>query len=45
MHGQIPLIWDKAQNFQVHDKWGNKWLDFTSTIFVANSGHANPRES
>lgn len=43
MHGQIPLIWEKAQNFQVHDRWGNKWLDFTSTIFVANSGHANKR--
>ncbi len=43
MHGQIPLIWDKAKNFQIHDKWGNKWIDFTSTIFVANSGHANKK--
>ena len=41
MHGQLPLIWDKAKNFNVYDKWGNKWIDFTSTIFVANAGHGN----
>ena len=28
---------------QIYDKWGNVWLDFTSTIFVANAGHANKR--
>ena len=38
MHGQIPIIWDKALGFQVYDSWGNKWLDFSSTIFVANAG-------
>ncbi|MCV2885440.1 aminotransferase class III-fold pyridoxal phosphate-dependent enzyme [Aestuariibacter sp. AA17] len=43
MHGQLPVIWDSADNFQVKDKWGNVWLDFTSTIFVANAGHANQR--
>ena len=43
MHGQMPIVWDRAENFQVHDAWGNTWLDFTSTIFVANAGHANPR--
>ncbi|MDB2665432.1 aspartate aminotransferase family protein [Gammaproteobacteria bacterium] len=43
MHGQLPLVWDKADNFQIHDPWGNVWLDFTSTIFVANAGHANKR--
>lgn len=42
MHGQMPVIWDKAKGFQVYDAWGNKWLDFTSTIFVTNSGHGNP---
>lgn len=41
MHGQMPIIWDKAKNFQVYDRWGNVWIDFTSTIFVANAGHAN----
>ena len=43
MHGQIPVVWDRADDFQVFDKWGNVWLDFTSTIFVANAGHANKR--
>jgi 4-aminobutyrate aminotransferase-like enzyme len=43
MHGQLPIIWDKAKGFQVYDSWGNKWLDFSSTIFVANSGHSNKR--
>jgi 4-aminobutyrate aminotransferase-like enzyme len=43
MHGQMPIIWDRAEGFQVHDNWGNTWIDFTSTIFVANSGHGNPR--
>lgn len=43
MHGQMPVVWDRAQGFQVHDAWGNTWIDFTSTIFVANAGHANPR--
>lgn len=43
MHGQMPIIWERADGFQVHDPWGNSWLDFTSTIFVANAGHGNPR--
>ncbi len=43
MHGQYPLIWDHAQDFYVFDRCGNQWIDFTSTIFVTNTGHANPR--
>jgi 4-aminobutyrate aminotransferase/(S)-3-amino-2-methylpropionate transaminase len=43
MHGQMPVVWDRAEGFQVFDPWGNCWLDFTSTIFVANAGHGNPR--
>lgn len=42
MHGQMPIVWDRAEGCQVYDPWGNVWLDFTSTIFVANAGHANP---
>jgi len=41
MHGQMPVIWDKAEGFQVYDGYGNCWIDFTSTIFVTNTGHAN----
>jgi 4-aminobutyrate aminotransferase-like enzyme len=43
MHGAMPIIWDRAKDFQIFDRWGNVWIDFTSTIFVANAGHANPR--
>lgn len=43
MHGQLPVFWDRAEGFQVHDAWGNKWLDFSSTIFVTNAGHGNER--
>ena len=43
MHGQLPIIWDKAEGVQVYDSWGNKWLDFSSTIFVTNAGHGNKR--
>lgn len=42
MHGQLPIIWDQAKDFNIFDKSGNCWIDFTSTIFVANVGHSNP---
>jgi 4-aminobutyrate aminotransferase-like enzyme len=42
MHGQLPVVWDRAEGSSVCDPWGNKWIDFTSTIFVANAGHGNP---
>jgi 4-aminobutyrate aminotransferase-like enzyme len=39
MMGQPPVIWDKAVGFQVSDKWGNKWLDWSSGVLIANAGH------
>ena len=42
MHGQLPIVWEKAVDSTIFDSEGNKWIDFTSTIFVANVGHANP---
>ena len=41
MHGQLPIVWEKAKGFNVFDIAGNCWIDFTSTIFVANVGHSN----
>ncbi len=38
---QLPIIWDKAINHQIFDPYGNIWIDFTSSIFVTNSGHGN----
>jgi 4-aminobutyrate aminotransferase-like enzyme len=45
MHGQFPLIWERAVDASVFDIAGNRWIDFTSTIFVANVGHSNARVS
>lgn len=42
VHDQLPVVWDRAKDFQVFDKDGNCWIDFTSGIFLANSGHSNP---
>ena len=41
MHGQLPLVWDRAEDYNVFDAAGNKWIDFTSCIFVTNVGHSN----
>ena len=41
MHGQMPIVWDRAHDFSVYDRAGNRWIDFTSSIFVANTGHGN----
>ena len=43
MHGQLPIAWSKAKDFNIYDIAGNKFIDFTSTIFVANTGHSNKR--
>ena len=45
MHGQLPLVWERAEDAAVYDPAGNRWIDFTSTIFVANVGHSNARVS
>jgi 4-aminobutyrate aminotransferase / (S)-3-amino-2-methylpropionate transaminase / 5-aminovalerate transaminase len=41
MHGQLPLVWDRATGSAIYDIAGNQWIDFTSTIFVTNIGHVN----
>ncbi len=41
MQGQMPLVWDYAEGHSVYDLSKNKWIDFTSTIFVSNVGHSN----
>jgi 4-aminobutyrate aminotransferase / (S)-3-amino-2-methylpropionate transaminase / 5-aminovalerate transaminase len=42
MQGQPPVVWEKAEGFLVQDKWGNRWIDWSSGVLVANSGHAHP---
>jgi 4-aminobutyrate aminotransferase / (S)-3-amino-2-methylpropionate transaminase / 5-aminovalerate transaminase len=41
MQGQLPIIWSKAEGHSLYDIGGNKFIDFTSTIFVTNVGHSN----
>ncbi len=40
---EMPIKWDRAENFNVFDDKGNKWIDTTSGIFVTNAGHSNPK--
>ena len=40
MRGQPPLVWERAEDIFVYDKFGNRWLDWTSGVLVANCGHA-----
>jgi 4-aminobutyrate aminotransferase / (S)-3-amino-2-methylpropionate transaminase / 5-aminovalerate transaminase len=42
MSGQPLVVWDRAEGFNVYDKYGNKWIDFSSGVVVTNSGHCNP---
>ena len=34
---------EKTERFRVFDHLGNKFIDFSSTILVANIGHSNSR--
>jgi 4-aminobutyrate aminotransferase/(S)-3-amino-2-methylpropionate transaminase len=43
MSGQPPILWDKAVGFQISDRWGNTWLDWSSGVLVANAGHSHPK--
>ena len=43
MRGQPPVIWDRADGIAVYDAYGNKWLDFSSGVLIANSGHGHKK--
>jgi 4-aminobutyrate aminotransferase/diaminobutyrate-pyruvate transaminase/4-aminobutyrate aminotransferase/(S)-3-amino-2-methylpropionate transaminase len=36
---QPPVVWDRAEGFQVWDAYGNCWIDWSSGVLVANAGH------
>jgi 4-aminobutyrate aminotransferase-like enzyme len=42
MGGQPPIIWHRADGASVEDAWGNKWIDWSSGVLVANAGHSHP---
>ena len=39
MGGQPPIVWDRAENFQVFDAYGNAWIDWSSGVLITNAGH------
>ena len=39
MRGQPPIVWHRAEGFQVWDAWGNQWVDWSSGVLIANAGH------
>jgi 4-aminobutyrate aminotransferase/(S)-3-amino-2-methylpropionate transaminase len=39
MRGQPPVVWDKADGFQVYDAYGNCWIDWSSGVLITNAGH------
>ncbi|MEX2303542.1 MAG: aspartate aminotransferase family protein [Bryobacterales bacterium] len=39
MQGQPPVIWDRAEGFSIYDRWGNRWIDWTSGVLITNAGH------
>lgn len=39
MLGQPPIVWHEANNFTISDKWGNRWIDWSSCVLIANAGH------
>ena len=40
---QAPVVWDRAEGYQVFDASGNCWIDFSSTAVMTNTGHGHPR--
>ncbi len=39
MRGQPPIVWDRAEGFQVWDAAGNCWIDWSSGVLITNAGH------
>jgi 4-aminobutyrate aminotransferase-like enzyme len=42
MRGMPPIVWERAEDIFVYDKYGNRWLDWSSGVLVTNCGHGVP---
>ena len=42
MMGMPPVVWDKAEGFTIYDRWGNRWIDWSSCVLISNVGHGHP---
>jgi 4-aminobutyrate aminotransferase-like enzyme len=43
MRGQPPVVWDHAKGSTVADRWGNRWIDWSSGVLITNIGHGHPK--
>ncbi len=43
MQGQPPIIIDHSSGPYVYDKWGNKWIDWSSGVLISNVGNSHPK--
>jgi 4-aminobutyrate aminotransferase-like enzyme len=43
MQGQPPIVWERAEGWQVCDPYGNMWLDWSSGVLITSAGHGHPR--
>lgn len=42
MSGQPPILWHMAEGATVGDRWGNRWIDWSSGVLITNVGHGHP---
>ena len=42
MSGQPPVLWHRAEGATIADRWGNRWIDWSSGVLITNAGHAHP---
>lgn len=42
MSGQPPIVWHRAEGCTVEDRWGNRWIDWSSGVLITNAGHGRP---
>lgn len=42
MSGQPPIVWHKAEGSTISDRWGNRWIDWSSGVLITNAGHGHP---
>jgi 4-aminobutyrate aminotransferase/diaminobutyrate-pyruvate transaminase/4-aminobutyrate aminotransferase/(S)-3-amino-2-methylpropionate transaminase len=42
MQGQPPVVWRRAEGFEIADAYGNRWIDWSSGVLITNAGHGCP---
>ena len=42
MKRRTPVLWERATGYNVEDRFGNRWIDWSSCVLVANAGHGHP---